>query len=252
MLLSVAVIVILVVAAGGLFMGNSINGHNADENSKTKDSDGDGLSDYDEVHVTHTDPHTADTDGGGVNDFHEVFTYSNMDSNNPKDDHELIAKLPHVEAKLWNPHKIGIKSEEDYVKLSLTDPVLNDLAKHIQIKWADNTKKIGSLLVDGSPIATGHPSNTEFVSQPSYFFTHDRNGDCVESTLAELAILRLNGFRSIIVPMSKPDVRHMAPEALIDGNVYVVNFGSIFSRDVYYKNTGFVPDPGYDSEWYLK
>ena len=36
------------------------------------DSDGDGLSDYDEIHLYHTDPHLADTDGDGHPDGQEV------------------------------------------------------------------------------------------------------------------------------------------------------------------------------------
>ena len=36
------------------------------------DSDGDGLSDYDEVNVHHTDPHNWDTDGDGLSDYDEV------------------------------------------------------------------------------------------------------------------------------------------------------------------------------------
>ncbi len=45
-----------------------------DPNSKV-DSDGDGLTDYQEVHVYHTDPHNADTDGDGLYDGEEVNTF---------------------------------------------------------------------------------------------------------------------------------------------------------------------------------
>ena len=40
-----------------------------------KDSDGDGLNDYDEVMVYHTDPNKPDTDGDGLNDGDEVMKY---------------------------------------------------------------------------------------------------------------------------------------------------------------------------------
>jgi len=36
------------------------------------DSDGDKVSDYDEIHVYHTDPHNFDTDGDGYNDWIEL------------------------------------------------------------------------------------------------------------------------------------------------------------------------------------
>jgi hypothetical protein len=39
------------------------------------DSDGDGLNDWDEVHVHHTDPNNADTDGDGLSDADELNVY---------------------------------------------------------------------------------------------------------------------------------------------------------------------------------
>lgn len=44
----------------------------ADAAAKTKDTDGDGLSDYDEINVYKTSPYLEDTDGDGVNDGEEV------------------------------------------------------------------------------------------------------------------------------------------------------------------------------------
>ena len=39
---------------------------------KNKDTDGDGLSDYDEIYVYHTSPYLEDTDGDGFSDYEEV------------------------------------------------------------------------------------------------------------------------------------------------------------------------------------
>jgi outer membrane protein OmpA-like peptidoglycan-associated protein len=39
------------------------------------DSDGDGLTDWDEIHIYHTDPHNPDTDGDGLTDGEEVRKY---------------------------------------------------------------------------------------------------------------------------------------------------------------------------------
>ena len=41
----------------------------------SEDSDGDGLSDYEEINVYHTDPNKTDTDGDGLSDYEEVVTY---------------------------------------------------------------------------------------------------------------------------------------------------------------------------------
>lgn len=42
---------------------------------RTMDSDGDGLSDYDEINLYKTDPYKADTDGDGLTDYEEVMVY---------------------------------------------------------------------------------------------------------------------------------------------------------------------------------
>jgi len=45
---------------------------NSDEALKSKDTDGDGLSDYDELYVYHTSPYLADSDSDGISDGEEV------------------------------------------------------------------------------------------------------------------------------------------------------------------------------------
>ena len=52
------------------------------EASKTRDVDGDGLTDYDELQVYKTSPYLADSDSDGFNDKEEIF--SNNDPNCPK------------------------------------------------------------------------------------------------------------------------------------------------------------------------
>ncbi len=69
----------------GTEVANGMNPLDPSDDAKLLDSDGDGLSDYDEIHVYHTDPHKADTDGGGIDDGTEVKNGTNpLD---PKDDH---------------------------------------------------------------------------------------------------------------------------------------------------------------------
>lgn len=53
--------------------------------SRTLDSDGDGLSDWDEIHKYGTDPHNWDTDGDGLSDYEEIYVY-NTDPLNPDTD----------------------------------------------------------------------------------------------------------------------------------------------------------------------
>ncbi len=49
------------------------------------DSDGDGLSDWEEIHIYFTDPHNPDTDGDGLSDFDELHRYG-TDPLNPDTD----------------------------------------------------------------------------------------------------------------------------------------------------------------------
>jgi hypothetical protein len=52
-------------------LANQLNGNSAAVD-KTKDTDGDGLSDYDEINIYHTSPYLADTDSDGIPDGTEV------------------------------------------------------------------------------------------------------------------------------------------------------------------------------------
>lgn len=49
-----------------------IEEHTNNTSTTSSDSDGDGLSDYEEIYTYKTDPNKADTDGDGVSDFEEV------------------------------------------------------------------------------------------------------------------------------------------------------------------------------------
>jgi hypothetical protein len=227
-LLSVAIIVILVIALGTILLNNFLN-------HPTVDNDG-------------------DSDNGGVIDFHEINTYG-TDPNNATDDQVILANLPNVTVKQWDIIKVGGFSTENYVNKSLTDPLIQYLAHRSEIRWSDDARKGGILFVDGAPIHNGSENNVDKVVQPAFFFTHGRNGNCVESNLTCTAILKLMGFKTIEVRQDAPadiGVGHTWSEALIDGKVYMVNYGGINLREGFYEKHGWVPNSSYDPEWYLK
>jgi len=61
----------------------------SDEELQERDSDGDGLSDYDEIYVHGTDPLEPDTDDDGLTDDEEVNTYGTDPLNEDSDDDGL-------------------------------------------------------------------------------------------------------------------------------------------------------------------
>lgn len=52
---------------------------------RTLDSDGDGLTDWEEIHIYGTDPYNPDTDGDGLTDWEEIYVYG-TDPLNPDTD----------------------------------------------------------------------------------------------------------------------------------------------------------------------
>ena len=67
------------------------------------DSDGDGLSDGDEIHTHLTHALKADSDGDGLNDFEEVVTWS-TDPNNTDSDADSLSDFDEVTVHLTNPN----------------------------------------------------------------------------------------------------------------------------------------------------
>lgn len=54
---------------------SSTNNQQNLEYLKYIDTDGDGISDYDEIFIYGTSPYLADTDGDGISDYDEIFVY---------------------------------------------------------------------------------------------------------------------------------------------------------------------------------
>jgi outer membrane protein OmpA-like peptidoglycan-associated protein len=74
----------------------------SDEELKARDSDGDGLSDYDELYTYNTNPLSPDTDGDGLNDADEVRTYE-TDPLNPDTDGDGLNDGDEVNAHETDP-----------------------------------------------------------------------------------------------------------------------------------------------------
>ncbi|MEA1953193.1 MAG: hypothetical protein U9O24_02240 [Campylobacterota bacterium] len=74
----------------GLSDGEEVHTHHTNPNST--DSDGDGLSDYYELHTSQTNPNNVDTDNDGLNDEEEVNTYQTNPNSTDSDGDGLLDK----------------------------------------------------------------------------------------------------------------------------------------------------------------
>lgn len=79
------------------------------------DTDGDGLSDWEEIYLYFTDPLLADTDGDGVNDYIEIF----LDKTDPLDPNDHGVRPPVV-------HEVAILPESPLTNDTLTLGLLAD------------------------------------------------------------------------------------------------------------------------------
>lgn len=119
--------------ASGDFDGDGLT--NAEEFSlgtdpTLADSDGDGLSDGDEVHTRNTDPSKADTDGDGLSDGDEIKIYK-TDPNNVDTDGDGLSDGQEVNVYKTDPAKADTDGDgkSDGVEIALgVDPLVADPA----------------------------------------------------------------------------------------------------------------------------
>ncbi len=113
----------------GLSNYDEINIYHTDPNNP--DTDNDGLNDGDEVNIHHTNPNNSDSDGDGLNDGDEVNVY-HTDPNDPDTDNdgmpdgwEAINSLdPLVDDAALDPDNDGLSNLEEYGYS--TNPQYND------------------------------------------------------------------------------------------------------------------------------
>jgi outer membrane protein OmpA-like peptidoglycan-associated protein len=114
----------------GLTDGEEVNKYNTDP--KKADSDGDGLSDYDEVKKYSTNPNKADSDGDGLSDADEILKYK-TDPNKADTDGDGLSDGDEVLKYKTDPLKADTDgdglSDGDEVMKYKTDPLVADTDK---------------------------------------------------------------------------------------------------------------------------
>ena len=214
------------------------------------DADGDYISDAIEIIVLKTNYQKIDSDGDGFDDFNEVYTWS-LDPNNPEDGAQFFLQFPNVEARHWSLNDGNVHGYSDwkYEEISLRDPYISWLAERSEIKWdLDNEgNRIGKFYVNGELSALeygdeGHGS----IDQPSFYFSHRRMGVCVDSSLANVVILKAMGLQTRQIhgriPFEGELTGHAWVEVTIEGHEYIVNFGALFLKEGFYEKNGWIPN----------
>jgi outer membrane protein OmpA-like peptidoglycan-associated protein len=111
----------------GLTDGDEV--HKYHTNPLKADTDGDGLSDYDEIMKYHTDPLKVDTDGDGLSDYDEVMKYhtdplkADTDGDGLSDYHEIMKY--HTDPLKADTDGDGLSDGEEVLKYH-TDPLKRD------------------------------------------------------------------------------------------------------------------------------
>ena len=278
-LLTVAIIAILIIITFA-FLINLTNTLALENAIKTRDSDGDGITDWTEINVYHTNPYKIDTSGLGLDDFNAIYTYG-INPNNQTAVKEFLNNLPNVTALYWNLLATGANAlggwqhqeylgEPGFVNISLRDPLIKYLVSRSEIRWSTWTsieKTSGSLYVDGSPAFNNYTNQSVNIlaggMYPAYFFTHGRNGMCGDSQRANFVILTGMGYKTVRVSGMSYGSTHGWCETLINGTVYIVNYNGVFVRGNYYERNSNALTPvdmdsndsvsvKYDPNWYLK
>lgn len=125
-----------------------------------KDSDYDGLNDYDEVKVYHTDPLIADTDNDGLSDYEEVQVAKKLGLDN----------ISSVDTSLKFNQTLSrdnISSElllENIITVSVEGNVSGLIDKHIELKKSNNSAISSTKSILGLPIYMSNDYNNEKVT----------------------------------------------------------------------------------------
>ena len=113
-----------------------------------KDSDYDGLSDYDEVKVYHTDPLKVDTDGDGLSDYEEVQVAKKLGTN----DISSIDTSVKFNQTLSRDNMDKDLYMNNVITVSVEGNVPGLIDKHIELKSTDNVSLTSAESVLGKPI----------------------------------------------------------------------------------------------------
>lgn len=193
----------------GLSDYDEVMQHNT--NPLLKDTDGDGLSDYDEVLLHNTNPLLADSDGDGVSDYDEVLVYgsnphsSDTDGDGMDDRYETLFGLnPLVPDANYDPDGDGLDNlAESYL---WTDPLSADTDLDGWDDYIDNEPVSRSVYLWGDPRLTHGTTNR--YTRPAWAYDGFAVGgiSCGSGELGLGWLLREGADDCLVMPFERSQV----------------------------------------------
>jgi alpha-tubulin suppressor-like RCC1 family protein len=163
--LAVIILGLLTVACGGG------SGGGADIASKHQDSDGDGLSDYEELEKYGTSPIFADTDGDGFSDYVECVEYGFDPSKNPVKFNPCVADVPKLGFNLTSPPNVALElTDTTGTTHSFETSRSNESAKTVSTSTTDTNTH--SVEMSHTSTASFGFSGWSLTGSVSYSFGH--------------------------------------------------------------------------------
>src|SRR5690348_8570869 len=92
----------------------------SDKAAAQQDTDGDGLSDAEELNLYGTSPVLSDTDGDGFSDFQEIVTFAFDPTNDPYRFNPRVADVPQMTVRFAGPPVVTVQTtDEDGVIMTI-------------------------------------------------------------------------------------------------------------------------------------
>jgi alpha-tubulin suppressor-like RCC1 family protein len=110
--LALALLATLLLAGCGSSTTNNTSNGAAASSPTADDTDGDGLSNYDEIHLYGTSPLLRDTDGDGLSDYDEIFGFGFDPTGNNFLFNPLVADVPQIGVRITTTPSLGVNAQD--------------------------------------------------------------------------------------------------------------------------------------------
>ncbi len=184
---------------------------------------------------------------GELHDFIRLYGYTEKIPNNVSFQ-DIKNNISNFEPRYWSIKDGGNEHYRTniYSKLTLVDPIFQYYADQVHINWENDPTygKVGQLKLDDENLFLEHGryNNSKDLVPPSYYLTHGRKGNCVESSVANDCIFQHKEYPSTLVSLKGSLA---VGEVKIGDTIYFVNYNKVIPREMLNPTYG----ESYDPNW---